>query len=472
MIRALAAGGLALLASASLAAGQTRTGAAAFGDWTTDAPGVVRRITPDDLPAPAKPTFGVSSQAAMPANAAVKALPGFTVTKFAQLQAPRTIRTAPNGDIFVAETGLGRIRVLRARDGAAKADRTSVFAAGLDRPFGIAFYPPGPHPKWVYVANTNAVVRFAYADGELKASAKPEIVVPRLTVDGRGHFTRDVAFSPDGERMFVSVGSGSNIAEGMAKKTPDEAAAWQAGHALGATWGVEEHRADVLAFDPEGHGETVFAAGVRNCVGLAVQPTTHNLWCAVNERDLLGDDLPPDYVTPVREGGFYGWPWYYIGPHEDPRLKGARPDLADKVTTPDVLLQAHSAPLELAFYTAKGGPAAFPAEYQGDAFVALHGSWNRANRTGYKVVRVKLNDGVPTGEYEDFLTGFVIDAKSVWGRPVGVAVAHDGALLVSDDESGGIWRVAYGAQRAEGAGAGRVGARRAREFESPIRAAR
>lgn len=201
----------------------------------------------------------------------------------------------------------------------------------------------------------------------------------------------------------------------------------------------------MLSFDPEGKDRKVFAAGIRNCVGLAIHPRTHDVWCATNERDLLGDDTPPDYATRVREGGFYGWPWYYIGAHEDPRLKGQRPDLADRVTTPDVLFQPHSAPLELTFYTAKGGPAAFPAEYQGDAFVALHGSWNRAVRTGYKVVRVKLKDGVPTGEYEDFLTGFVIDAKSVWGRPVGVAVAHDGALLVSDDGGGGIWRVAHGA---------------------------
>ncbi len=445
MTRYGAGAGLAALAWSSLVQGQTLTGAAAYGDWTTDAPGVVRKITPADLAPPfaTRPAGAPSSEAPRPADAQLKTLPGFTVTPFAKLDAPRLIRVAPNGDIFVAETAKGRITVLRSKDGAAKPDLTQTFAEGLDRPFGIAFYPPGPHPKWIYIADTNAVVRFAYSPGDVRAQGQPEVIVPKLTFDGRGHFTRDVAFSPDGKRMFVSVGSGSNVSEGMVKKTPEEAVAWQAGHALGATWGTEEDRADVLAFDPEGHGKTVFAAGIRNCVGLAVQPQTQDLWCATNERDLLGDDLPPDYVTRVHEGGFYGWPWYYIGDHEDPRLKGARPDLAGKATAPDVLIQPHSAPLELTFYTAKSGPAAFPAEYRNDAFVALHGSWNRNNRTGYKVVRVKLDHGVPTGEYEDFLTGFVVDAKSVWGRPVGVTVAHDGALLVTDDGGDMVWRVAY-----------------------------
>jgi glucose/arabinose dehydrogenase len=195
--------------------------------------------------------------------------------------------------------------------------------------------------------------------------------------------------------------------------------------------------------DPLGHGKRVWAAGIRNCVSLAVQPTTSALWCATNERDLLGDNLPPDYVTRVRQGGFYGWPWYYIGAHEDPRLKGERPDLAGKAIVPDVLFQPHSAPLGLTFYTARSGVAAFPAEYRGDAFVGLHGSWNRASRTGYKVVRVIIKNGVPTGAYEDFLTGFVVDKDGVWGRPVGVTVAHDGALLVTDDASNIVWRIAY-----------------------------
>jgi glucose/arabinose dehydrogenase len=206
---------------------------------------------------------------------------------------------------------------------------------------------------------------------------------------------------------------------------------------LGAAWGSEENRADVLAFDPDGGHMRVFATGIRNCSGLAIQPETSALWCAVNERDILGDDLPPDYATRVAEGGFYGWPWYYIGDHADPRHPRERADLENKITLPDVLIQPHSAPLGMAFYES----GAFPPDYKGDAFVALHGSWNRANRTGYKVIRLIMKDGEPTGEYEDFLTGFVVDDAGVWGRPVDVAVAHDGALLVTDDGGGAIWRV-------------------------------
>jgi glucose/arabinose dehydrogenase len=174
-----------------------------------------------------------------------------------------------------------------------------------------------------------------------------------------------------------------------------------------------------------------------------VNPTTGDLWCSTNERDGLGDDLPPDYITRVREGGFYGWPWYYAGAHEDPRHQGARPDLKDKVIVPDVLLQPHSASLQLAFYTG----AQFPAEFRGNVFAAEHGSWNRATRTGYKIIRAIVTDGVPTGEYEDFVTGFVIDDASVWGRPVGVATAKDGSLLFSEDGNGTIWRVSRTAAR-------------------------
>jgi glucose/arabinose dehydrogenase len=318
-----------------------------------------------------------------------------------------------------------------------------VFASGLDRPFGIAFWPAGPHPRFVYVANNNAVVRFAYASGDLKASGAPETVVAKLASSTGGHTTRDVDFSADGRRMLVSVGSGSNLADGMPAKTPAEAKDWEASHLTGSAWGREADRADVLSFDPEGGGETILASGLRNCVTVRVNPVTGDPWCVVNERDSLGDDLPPDYATRVKAGGFYGWPWYYIGDHEDPRLKGQRPDLAGKAIVPDVLIQPHSAPLGLAFYTARSGAAAFPAAWRGDAFVSLHGSWNRGKRTGYKVVRLKLKNGVPDGTYEDFLTGFVADDRGVWGRPVGVAVAHDGALLVTDDAGGVVWRVAW-----------------------------
>jgi glucose/arabinose dehydrogenase len=275
--------------------------------------------------------------------------------------------------------------------------------------------------------------------------AAPEVVVPKLSDTTNGHTTRDLAFSKDGKRLFISVGSGSNVSQGGSKKSPEEIRQWEAEHGRGATWGTEFRRANVLVIDPEGRQPLrIFAAGIRNPVGLAVEPITGDLWASTNERDGLGDDLVPDYVTRVKEGGFYGWPWYYLGKHEDPRHAGARPDLAEHVMVPDVLLQAHSAALEIAFYTATSGPAVFPAEYRGDLFVALHGSWNRISRTGYKVVRAKLQNGKPTGEYDDFLTGFVVDEKSVWGRPVGVAVARDGALLVTEDGNDTVWRISYG----------------------------
>jgi glucose/arabinose dehydrogenase len=230
--------------------------------------------------------------------------------------------------------------------------------------------------------------------------------------------------------------------ENAPRKTPEEIRAWDAEHGRGAAWGVEFHRANLLVTDPEGKAPLkVFAAGIRNPVGIAIEPVTGMVWTSTNERDGLGDDLVPDYVTSVQEGGFYGWPWYYMGRHEDPRQKGVRPDLAEHSLVPDVMLQAHSAALEIAFYTATSGPAVFPADYRGDLFVALHGSWNRNSRTGYKVVRAKLRNGKATGEYEDFLTGFVADARGVWGRPVGVAVAKDGALLVAEDGNSTIWRV-------------------------------
>jgi len=329
--------------------------------------------------------------------------------------------------------GAGRIRVLRAADGAAKPSVNEVYASGLNKPFGIAFFPTTGEPTWVYVANTDSVVRFPYRRGDLKASAPPQTIVASLP-HGGNHSTRDIAFSNDGKRMFVSVGSASNVAEGLGK--PDDAA-WPQNHPLGATWGSETDRADVLVFDADGKDRRVFATGIRNCVGLAVHPKTGDLWCSTNERDGLGDDLVPDYVTRVREGQFFGWPWYYIGDNEEPRLRGERRDLKGKVTVPDVLLQSHSASLGMTFYD--GG--AFPSEYQGDAFAAEHGSWNRAKRTGYKVIRIRLKDGVPTGEYQDFMTGFVASDSNVWGRPVGVAVAHDGALLVTEDGNGTIWRV-------------------------------
>jgi hypothetical protein len=344
------------------------------------------------------------------------------------------MRVAPNGDIFVAETDEGRIRVLRAPDGADKPNETALYTSGLEGPFGLAFYPPGPEPQWLYVATTTSVVRFPYRSGDLRPRGEARAIVPKLP-GGRGHSTRDVAFSNDGTRMFVSVGSASNDGADVRPRYPEGLHSFEAEHGLGASWGRETDRAVVLAFDPEGGGRKTFATGIRNCVGLAVHPQTGDVWCSTNERDGLGDDLVPDFVTRVREGAFYGWPWYYIGANEDPHHRDERPELKDKVTIPDVLIQAHSASLQLAFYTGNQ----FPAEYRGDAFAAEHGSWNRAKRTGYKLIRIKLKDGVPTGEYQDFLTGFVANERAVWGRPVGVAVARDGSLLVSEDANGTIW---------------------------------
>jgi glucose/arabinose dehydrogenase len=417
------------------------------GDWQNAAPGVKHHITVADLPAPyATHSSGNGPKGVpQPADAKLSVPPGFTVKPFATgLSNPRVLRLAPNGDMFLAETGAHRVRVFRAADGADAPSENQIFAENLDGPFGIAFYPPGKNPQWIYIANNNAVVRFAYHNGDLKATGEPQIIVPQLTESHGGHSTRDVAFSRDGKRMFISVGSGSNTAESMSKKSPEDVKAWEAEHGFGAAWDAETNRADILVTDPEGHTPLhTFATGIRNGVGIAVNPTTGDVWASTNERDGLGDDLVPDYITRVKEGGYYGWPWYYMGNSEDPRHAGERPDLAGKAIVPDVLLQAHSASLEMCFYTATSGVAAFPAEYRGDVFAAEHGSWNRSTRTGYKVIRARLHHGVPTGEYDDFLTGFVVDNASVWGRPVGVAVAHDGALLVSDDGSGTVWRVAY-----------------------------
>jgi glucose/arabinose dehydrogenase len=287
-------------------------------------------------------------------------------------------------------------------------------------PFGIAFYPPGPNPTHVYIGNTNSVVRFAYENGNTQARGPAEVIVKNLPsgreqVGGGGHWTRDLVFSRDGKILFVSVGSRSNVS--------DDAS--------------ENRRADILAFNPDGSGERVYAWGLRNAVGLAIHPQTGELWASVNERDLLGDHLVPDYITRVAEGGFYGWPWYYLGGHQDPRHQGKHPELKDKVIVPDVLVQSHSASLCMTFYTGNS----FPSAYRVDAFAAEHGSWNRARRTGYKVIRVPMKDGKATGEYEDFLVGFVTQEGKVWGRPVGVAVARDGALLVTDDGSDTVWRV-------------------------------
>lgn len=413
--------------------------------WSDDKPGRVHQVRMTDLP----PPFASASAGNNPRNVprpqgVLPSVPeNFAVSLWAaDADRGRVMVKAPNGDIFISSTTKRLIKVFRSSTGAT-ADTVSVFASKLDRPFGFAFWPVGPSPRYLYVANVNSIVRFPYRNGDLVAAAEPEVVVPTLTAESGSHSSRTLVFSADSKTMYLSIGSASNVAEGIGAAPPEPLAQWEAKHGLGAAWGAELDRALVLAFDPDGKNKRTFATGLRNCVGMYLYPRTGELLCSVNERDMLGDNLPPDYLTRVKAGAHYGWPWYYIGSHEEPRLKGHRPDLKGRVTVPDLLLTAHSAPLGMTMYEASpSAKAAFPVEYNGDLFLALHGSWNRAARTGSKVVRVFMNDGVPTGKYQDFMTGFVVSDKEVWGRPSWVVMQDDGSLLVDDDVTGEIWRVA------------------------------
>jgi len=396
-------------------------------DWKADAPGVRHKFTVADLPAP----FATESvdngprEVRPPAGVQAKVPPGFKIEQYASgFSYPRYLVAAPNGDILVTESNQGSIKVLRDSNGDGKPDLTETFAnSGLNKPFGIAFYPPGPDPQFLYVANTNGVVRFPYHNGDTKARGPAEKLSAQLSggglLRGGGHWTRDIAFSPDGKKMYVSIGSFSNVSDNAA----------------------EAERARIFEFNPDGTGQNVFAWGIRNAVGIKFRPGTNELWMSTNERDELGDDLVPDYISHVERSGFYGWPWFYIGNHQDPRHKGRHPELAATVLVPDVLVQSHSATLNLCFYDG----VQFPAEYKGDIFAAFHGSWNRAKRTGYKIVRVPFDKttGKPRGDYEDFVTGFVTPDGNVWGRPVGITVAKDGSLLFSEDGNKTIWRVSY-----------------------------
>jgi glucose/arabinose dehydrogenase len=289
-------------------------------------------------------------------------------------------------------------------------------------------------------------VRYPYQAGDTEARGVPEVIVPQLSPIGGGHYTRDLGFSRDGKLMFVSVGSQSNVAEDLPAKTAAEIAAWDAERGVGAAWGQEENRASVMVYEVgnEQASGRLFANGIRNCVGLTVQPETGDVWCSTNERDMLGDDLVPDYSTRVPENAFFGWPWYYMGDNEDPRHAGKRPDLVGKIRKPDVPYTAHSAAVDLEFYPLQAaGSSAFPAEYAGDGFAVLHGSWNRSHRTGHKVVRLPMENGEPTGEYIDFMVGFIAADGGIWGRPVAIVVAQDGSLLLSDDGANIVYRISY-----------------------------
>ena len=396
---------------------------APFTDYRGEKPGATRKITPQDLPAPfaTKSATNGPNVVDRPKSAWPQAPQGFQVQLYTtDVKEPRKILTAPNGDFFVAESHDGDIKIFRGITADGKSQQSSVFVTGLNQPYGMAFYPPGANPQYIYIGNTDSVVRIPYHNGDLKAAGKPQELAH--LPGGGGHWTRDLVFSPDGKRLFVGVGSDSNVDD------PDKSS-------------DEKGRAQILEMNSDGSNPHMYAYGIRNAGGgLAIDPKDGQLWCSVNERDGLGNNLAPDYITHVQEGGFYGWPYYYIGGHPDPRLNGAHPELKSKVIVPDVLLQAHNASLGMVFYQGKQ----FPAEYQGDIFAAQHGSWNRSPRAGYEVIRVPLHQtGKATGEYQDFLTGFVLPNGEVWGRPVAVASGSDGSLLVTDDASNSIWRVSY-----------------------------
>jgi glucose/arabinose dehydrogenase len=393
-------------------------------DASAQVPGMSHHVRVEDLPPP-HATPAVRNDARRiprPAGAWPRAPEGFRVSLYAQgLPDPRELRTAPNGDVFVNNKA-GAILVLRGRDANGAAKERYTFAQGLDMPFGMLFTPAGPTPEWLYVGNTSSLDRYRYAVGDVQARAAPEHLFDFPAggkLHGGGHWTRDLAISRDGKKLYVAVGSRSNVDD------PD-------------TTPAEHNRAVIWEMSPEGKGARLYATGVRNAVGIAVSPRTGEVWASVNERDDLGDDLPPDYVTHVVDGGFYGWPWYYLGAHQDPRHGGKHPELAAKTIVPDVLLAAHAATMQMLFYDGD----MFPAAYRGDIFAPQRGSWNRSVRSGYSVARIPIDaNGRAKGTYEDFLTGFVTPDGDVWGRPVGITIALDGALLVSDEIGGCIWRI-------------------------------
>lgn len=354
-----------------------------------------------------------------PANASFELPAGFSISVFAEgdFQNPRWMIEGANGDIFLSDAKANHIVLLRDTNKDGKIDNSTerfVLVEGLNRPFGMAI-----QNDWFYIGNADAVVRYKYEVGSTKLAGKPEKIADLPAGEKNNHWTRNLLFSRDGKKLYVTVGSASNV---EVEK--------------------DQRRAAISEYNPDGSGHRIFASGIRNPVGLAWNPTTSELWTAVNERDGLGDDLVPDYATSVKDGGFYGWPYLYIGKNIDPRRKDdVKPQMLEKVIVPDVLFEAHAASLGIAFYTGN----MFPGDYQGDAFVAMHGSWNRSQRHGYKIAHIPFRDGKPEGGYEDFLTGWVPDPakKEVWGRPVGLLVHNDGSLLITDDGGKKVWRVTY-----------------------------
>ena len=385
--------------------------ALAFVFAVTVAPAQVTNGKKPVLPRPyATPSSGNPPREVTPPNGFLPSVPaGFQVNVFAHsFREPRWLAVAPNGDVFVADSEAGEVIILRDPQRTGGAQQREVFADELDRPFGIAF-----RENYVYVGNTNEVVRFRFDPKTSKRLGEAEHI---LDLPHGGHWTRSLAFSADGSKLFIGVGSQSNV-----------------------SIEADQRRAAILVCDPDGKNARIYAGGLRNPVGLAIEPATGQLWTSVNERDGLGDDLPPDYFTSVSAAGFYGWPYSYIGDNVDDRVRPQRADLVARAIIPDVLVGAHTAALQFAFYTGKQ----FPESYRGGAFLALHGSWNRSTRSGYQVVFIPFKNGRPSGEPVAFLSGFVPDPgrTSVYGRPVGVVVAPDGALLISDDGAGIIYRV-------------------------------
>ncbi|UII23911.1 PQQ-dependent sugar dehydrogenase [Fulvivirga ligni] len=345
---------------------------------------------------------------------------GFTVTKFAaDLEHPRWIYIGPNDDIFIVESddakkSANRITLVKDTDNDGNPDYKEAFIENLNQPFGMLILN-----GYFYVANVDAIVRFPYEVGQEKITAEPEKILDLPSGGYNHHWTRNIILGPDSSKIYISIGSSSNVGEhGMEK---------------------EERRANVLTINPDGSNEEVYASGLRNPVGIAFEPTTNTLWAAVNERDELGDNLVPDYVTSVKQGGFYGWPYAYFGTNKDPRMADKAPEMVAQSIIPDVAVGAHTASLGLAFYD----QASFPAKYKNGAFVGQHGSWNRSTLNGYRVLFIPFKNGKPSGPPEDFLTGFISnqDKYEVYGRPVGVAVTRNGSLLVADDDGGTVWKV-------------------------------